>query len=294
MNAILFGNGLNMITKGNVSWGELVSVIEEDKNEERIPFTLQYEAKLADSDILSQEVNKDFLIDIKKKLKDYSTNEIYQRMGSLNVEHFMTTNYDFVMRNTLVALGHGKPKKERGDKYSIRGKIFFEKPQEETAIWHIHGNIDALSTIMLGLGYYGSKIARMKDYIDGKCDYGPAANKIRIGPLKTRLQAGVSNPVSWIDLFFIADIHIIGYGFQYDEIDLWWLLTKRKEIFEDKRLKGKQNKITFYGKADKGKTELFNKLGVDVVDYKTSPKTTEAYIKMYNSFLDKIAETIRT
>lgn len=292
MNTILFGNGLNMLTDGNASWSDLVSIIDTAKNEERIPFTLQFEAKLSDSIKSYKIANHEILSNITKSLRKYKTNSIYERLASLGVDHYITTNYDFTMKKTLSILGYGNPHKEGGDMYSIRRHLCLEKSGHDTCIWHIHGEIDAPSSIMLGLNYYGAKISRMKDYIDGKYSYDSNKTKISIGPLKTRLQAGIGKPFSWIDLFFVSDIHILGYGLYYDEIDLWWLLSKRKEMFTDDIIGVKPNKIIYYGNADKGKTELLNKLGVDIVDYESYPKKTSSYIKMYDCFIDKISDTL--
>lgn len=290
MNTIMFGNGLNMLTTGNTLWSELVSVINIAVNEERIPFTLQFEAKLSDLMMPYLSANKEVLTEIVKTLKKYKTNSIYQRIASLGIEHYITTNYDFVMKKTLLSLGYKNPQKEGRDKYSIRRRICCNNSGKETRIWHIHGDIDAYTSIMLGLGYYGAKIARMKDYVDGKYYYDIDKTTKNIGPLKSRIETGITTPVSWIDLFFISDIHILGYGFYYDEIDLWWLLAKRKEFLDNGKIKS--NKIIYYGNVDKGKSELFSKLGVEIVEYKLSPKATSSYMKMYEYFIDRISDTL--
>lgn len=88
MNKIMFGNGLNMLTEGNSSWADLVSVIETAKYEERIPFTLQYEAKLSDSKKSYQRANNEILEKIVKTLKRYKSNGISDRLASFGVEHY--------------------------------------------------------------------------------------------------------------------------------------------------------------------------------------------------------------
>lgn len=292
MNTILFGNGLNLLTDGNSSWSDLVSVIKVAKNEERIPFTLQFEAKLSELEKPYQISNKEVLTIIVKTLHNYKTNDIYIKLASLCVDNYITTNYDFTLKKALLSLGYGSPNKNGCDKYSIRRKLHLNKSGQSTNIWHIHGDIDSITSIMLGLSYYGAKIARMKDYIDGKYSYDFSKTKIRIGPLKTRLLTGIANPESWIDLFFTSDVHILGYGFYYDEIDLWWLLAKRKEILDDVKMKIRPNRIIYYGNVDDGKSKLLAKLGVDIVDYECYPKTNLSYSKMYNFFIDKISETL--
>ena len=290
MNTIMFGNGLNMLTEGNSSWSDLVSVIDTAKYEERIPFTLQYEAKLSDLKKTYQSANKEILVNIVETLKEYKSNGIYDRLASLDTEHYITTNYDFVMKKALSSQGYRRSRKEGRDQYSLRRRTCCNNFGNEKRVWHIHGDIDAKTSIMLGLGYYGAKISRMKDYIDGKYSYDYNKKKRSIGPLKNRLQTGIAEPESWIDLFFISNVHLLGYGFYYDEIDLWWLLAKRKELLST--IKITPSRIIYYGNVDKGKSELLSKLGVDIVDYYCYPKKTSSYLKMYEYFVDKIANAL--
>lgn len=290
MDTILFGNGLNMLTESNASWAELVSAIDIAKNEERIPFTLQYEAKLSDSPKSYQNTNNEILANIVNTLKEYKSNGIYDWLASLDIEHYITTNYDYVMKKALSSQGYKRLQKEGSDRYSLRRRICCNNSGKGKRIWHIHGDIDAKTSIMLGLGYYGAKISRMKDYIDGNYCYDYKKKKIPVGPLKNRLQTGIAEPESWIDLFFISNIHILGYGFYYDEIDLWWLLAKRKELLST--IKITPSRIIYYGNVDKGKSELLSKLGVDIVDYDCYPKKTSSYLKMYEYFVEKIANTL--
>lgn len=288
MKTIMFGNGLNMLTDGYMSWSDMVSVIKINAKEDRIPFTLQYEAKIIDSNKSYLNANQEVLFKLKDVLRGYQTNQVYKALGEIRAEHYITTNYDYAMKKTFVSLGYKKPTKVGRDKYSIRRKHLFTKSGLNTSIWHIHGEIDAITSIMLGLGYYGAKISRMKDYIDGKYSYKSGNSNITIGPLKTRLLEGILKPESWIDLFFISDVHILGSGLYYDEIDLWWLLTKRKELLASIKMKVEPNKIIYYGNVEQGKLELFHKLGIDVVEYDCYPKTKESYVRMYNYFIERI------
>lgn len=52
--------------------------------------------------------------------------------------------------------------------------------------------------------------------------------------------------LSWIDAFFYMNVHIIGLGLDFSEIDLWWLLTRCARLIQ-KLGKGKiENKIYYY------------------------------------------------
>ena len=35
---------------------------------------------------------------------------------------------------------------------------------------------------------------------------------------------------SWIDHFFFSNVHILGLGLDFSEIDLWWILDRRKRL----------------------------------------------------------------
>ena len=59
---------------------------------------------------------------------------------------------------------------------------------------------------------------------------------------------------SWIDLFFISDVHVVGYGFDMSEIDLWWILNRRIRILKEER-SIVRNRIFFHAQEQKGDLE---------------------------------------
>ena len=98
-------------------------------------------------------------------------------------------------------------------------------------IWHIHGEAKNPASIMLGYNHYGSTLGRMANYYNGKDIYKS------LGILQNRLSSPLtSEPKSWIDLFYMKNIHIIGYGLDNAEIDIWWLLGKRARMNQNKQL----------------------------------------------------------
>ena len=74
----------------------------------------------------------------------------------------------------------------------------------------------------------------------------------------------------------------------YDEIHLWWLLIKRKKIIDDLGLRFVPNRIYYYGNVEKGKKQLLECLGVEIVDYESIPVKSSGYRKMYDYFLNEI------
>lgn len=50
---------------------------------------------------------------------------------------------------------------------------------------------------------------------------------------------------SWADVFFMTDLHIIGFGLDFAELDIWWLLNRRIRLNKDYDNPVK-NKIYYY------------------------------------------------
>ena len=103
---------------------------------------------------------------------------------------------------------------------------------------------------------------------------------------------------SWINLMFTHDIHIVGLTLDVCEIDLWWLLTYRAQLFHSdpsirKHLK---NEITLYSnekpESDAFATQkaLFERLHVNVISVPPKPKSSGEmdYIPAYEEICDLI------
>ncbi len=233
------------------SWDDLIKDISNEQVDNSIPNTLKYEAiilkepyrqpdlqlvsndgyQLIDKDgnllyISGQLTEKVLKERIAGRLKTFPSNKVYERIAQLPFSHYITTNYD----NTLFkSLGDGIiDSKYRIEKlYSIRRHYKFDSGNEDIhCYWPIHGNIESPASIMLGFDHYCGSLAKIENYIKGNY----VAPDGRIDSMTKRLQQGVMNITSWIDLFFISDVHIIGLNLGYEETDLWWVLNKRCRI----------------------------------------------------------------
>ena len=102
MDAILYGNGFNLLSKDCPSWQELLTNISDrDKSPilNGIPPTLQYEqvylAPNSSFTTLSDGEDETKLKEaVKRRLSTIRTNEFYERLLNLGVSIFLTTNYD--------------------------------------------------------------------------------------------------------------------------------------------------------------------------------------------------------
>jgi hypothetical protein len=142
---------------------------------------------------------------------------------------------------------------------------------------------------MLGLDHYCGAIAKMKHYIQG--DY--LAEKKPVESMKSKLRQ--ENPfcyTSWIDLFFSHNIHIIGLGLDFSEIDLWWLLNKRARMMHDGEC-SISNEIYYYTTdADIEKANLLQSIEVSVVPINPSESKQTNYTSLYLKAVEQIQKQL--
>lgn len=305
MKTLLFGNGFNLLN-GYATWKTLVKKIEDKTDSATIPNTLQFEAEVLqlpehDADLfgferdvfaynkkgLQHTPNTEVILksQIAERMKQYKSNALYSRIASMkNVSHYITTNYDDVLARTLISMGYVETEHIKIENtYSLRRRHSLEKQELQKHIWNIHGEILLPQTIMLGLHQYCGSVGRITEYLSGKYTYSVDKLQNVVDSIRERIEKGIDFPFSWIDLFFISDIVIIGLSLLYEEIDLWWILTRRKRLIRQGF--PIQNHIYFCGPVDKGKQKLLETMNVEIIN--PSPKA-ESYEEKYNSVLDSL------
>ena len=292
MNTILFGNGLNLLN-GTTSWDKLVHGIDDSS----IPNTLQYEAKIMRLpykrfDVILKNSEQSLKKEIATEMRNYESNEIYLRLASLdNVDHFITTNYDDVMEHTFKDIGYktsGWVRRETA--YSLRRKIVLDNAKREKHLWHCHGEIFSPPTIMLGLDQYCGSVGHISEYLSGKYKFKDGKDGVIVPQMSERLDGEFGPINSWIDLFFISNVYIVGFSLLYEETDIWWVLTRRMRLI--KQGKKINNRIIFFGDVKEGKEKLFKSLGVEVYKHKSVIKNNN-YWPFYGEVVDVIREMTR-
>lgn len=317
-NAILFGNGLNLLNNG-ISWDDLLKKISDREHLiGGIPNTMQYETIILASDyflyepfiladgkqFITADGNKFMVKDkpaeealknkIKFELENFTSNFAYERLSRLNVEHFITTNYDNTLYNLFCSKGYIKGISNNTESlYSIRRRFGLQCDNiTHKYIWPIHGTIHYPKSMMLGLDHYCGSIAKINAYIKGEYNYTKEGKPFILKDIISRLRnKECEMPLSWIDLFFTHNIHIIGFGLQYDEIDLWWILNRRQRYIRQYGEMLISNKIYFYGNIEDNKKALLMRLGVEVVSFEHEGLNTADplyYNKQYDYYLNMI------
>lgn len=142
----------------------------------------------------------------------------------------------------------------------------------KATLWNIHGNTRTPQSILLGMNEY--------------CKYVVAIEK--------HLQEKSQNRKSWVDLLAETNVHIVGLSLAFEEIDFWYLLTRRmRRIKQGEHI---NNKIFFYHIREKDKsndavTQMLVATGVEVIPVEIHDKTKkEDWKKAYQNIYDIIKQ----
>lgn len=323
MDAILYGNGFNLLSKDCPSWQELLkNISDRDKSPilNGIPPTLQYEqvylAPNSSFTSLSEGEDETKLKEaVKRKLKAIRTNEFYEKLLNLGVSTFLTTNYDHAIYDNLEDSIIDKNSAEKI--YSIRRWKKVELNKNEYTIFQFHGDITTIKSIMLGLDHYGGALAKVQDYVKGyfvekskdkkeqkKSEgeysiYKRLTSNVDFDASKYGFTNNGTPLVSWIDAFFFANLHIIGITIDFSEIDIWWLLSRRARLLKNGLV---TNKIYYYPTFPLSeihqhllKLRLLERMGVEVIYHRQTmdiEKGIPDYNKIYQEQLENLEKLI--
>ncbi len=284
--AILLGNGLNRISLGP-SWEDLlVSLAEAARLPRRgyqldleKPFPLLYEELVLRSDVDRGEIEALFRDKVLEFSGELTPHPLHETALKLKVHHYLTTNYDF----TLERAGTEEPPviRNAGTAREKRYSLFRRYDLREKHFWHIHGDIEHPASIMLGYDHYAGALERIRRYTTSRVGYGQNRKEV-----VRRLRHGLKTVDSWLDLFFITDVHIIGLALDLVEMHLWWVLTCRARMLaENAPIEGG---VYFYvprvtgirrPRHEERKLELLDALGAEVVELEVRRGKWEEFYK---------------
>jgi len=300
-DTILFGNGLNNLSKKPVPWTDLLNRIKGKKifDNGELPNTFIYERAVFENNISNGIRQTEFNIkqSIAELLASIETNEFYEMLFELKLSNYLTTNYDYAFKNYITQTEkYTSYNHSTEDIYSIRRQTqIFDKNQNEVCkIWNIHGEIDKPVSIMLGLDHYCGSVSKLDAYVKGTYELQENSKPIRITRMIEKLRNNEFDNRSWSELFFISNIHILGFSLDYSETDIWWILTKRARILNEERSSNLiKNNIYFYDRYIKAdKEELLRSLNVKVVKPKEDNYKNDWH-KYYTDTINQIKRKIK-
>lgn len=320
--SILFGNGLNLIANNSFEWKKLLMNLNWLTNCNTIPYTIIYEKFLCSS-FLEKEIafseyeriiKNEFIEALESLSKEKILFTLYEDLFKIGADFYLTTNYDTFFTNGLIRNNYELKDNHQSElAYNMRrwSRWGSSSHKNDILIWTIHGTICHPKTMMLGFDHYCGSIMRIGNYLkSGKSntkmhnkDYESYCRVIKQRKLLnikeeyTYINYRIDNPpitndyLYWIDFFFISDVHIIGFGLNFNEIDIWWLLNKRKRLLQSG--KSIKNKIYVYGYVEKAVYDVLVSFDVDVSNCVTEiPSNSKEWEKLYKYGMSKMNNII--
>lgn len=284
-NTVLFGNGINRLSDNAVSWVDLLNTIKGSNifDNGNLPNTMVYERIFMEQHVANKSDKADELKiknSIAEAMKSQGSNEIFELLASMDVENYLTTNYDYAFEK---ALNISPEKLSTEEIYSLRRKRKYLTNNGSKYLWNIHGEIEHPKSIMLGLDHYCGSVSKIDSYVKGTYKHTVSGRSVPVTSMQDKLKSESYCFTSWVDLFFSSNVHIVGLSLDYSETDLWWVLNKRARFVADSLV---SNKIYFYtNQMDDEKMGLLKSFDVEVV---ITEVVEGDYKGMYESSINKI------
>lgn len=289
--SLLIGNGINRVTNKDASWEHVLNALVPDdltgaalQHMKHKPFTLVYE------EILLTRLNggkpgneKTMKETIAGAVRGLQHNDLHRRVMASGLRHVITTNYDYSFEKAS-RMSDTRSNLQRENKYSV----FRRRLAGNTFVWHIHGEVDSPNTITLGYDQYSGYLQKLRGYATADRE---ATNGSPFKAGKSDFDTVEGSVYSWLDVFLRDDIHIVGLGLDYTEIDLWWALTYKAR----KKAQGFPVGKTIYhdwftGEVEEpalAKRSLLKALSVDV----RAKNCHGDFEQAYNTFISEHLET---
>lgn len=225
---LLLGNGMNRVF-GGASWSGLLEKINRTDftadQVKGIPFPMQ-------AVLLSKDHVDVSLHDLQRELTHCEVHpwlsEQLQRLLAMPFDCILTPNFTYEIQCAVMPdfvdhapryLTHTSavPLAEKG----FMLHTYYDLPVGERTLplFHIHGEASVPNTVILGHYYYGNLLFCCDEYLTRRA---PACRyPLWVG-------GGEMEALSWLDYFILGDVYSLGFGFDTSEMDLWWLLCRKK------------------------------------------------------------------
>ena len=281
MQRVLFlGNGFNQISDSGASWKSLLNKLagaaktqHEEEVREAKPFTLWFEELRQRS---RRKNLKQFVADTLSA--GLSPNDYHAEVMALDVQHVLTTNYDYSLEKA-VKLEEASKEKWRSNFAAPETyySLFRRHSLGDRHIWHIHGELDNAASIMLGHEQYSGYIHKIRNFLTSgvSTEVKERSGRPYLSKFSNKKAAHKGDVETWVDLFLEYEVHIIGFGFDYTENHLWDLLTRKHRLRKkDRKAIGQavfhRCSTRKQSTTDEARLSILEALGVKVIDHTSS------------------------
>lgn len=310
-NILLIGNGINRAFN-DVSWNEFLDLIKDnekfpyDSNEYNLPMPLK--ATMLTNDRFCDSINN--VLSEYNSLKTetpISKINLLKRIMDLNFDYVLTTNYTYEIEEALIGdsnLSNNQITKmqkyigvERAENiYHFHTFNRVERDNYNNDIWHIHGQLRKPGSIVADHNMYCRLITNYAKLLDTSLN----------------LKIKGKEPIiinDWVNAFVYGNVYILGFGLDYSEIDLWWLINyksnnknagntyffePKKEhevqvIDENRYMEKREFDRVQNANSSYCKKQLLTTLNVKIKDFGLEANTTEGYLNFYRRFCNEFS-----
>lgn len=228
---LLLGNGLNKAFGGS-SWDQLINSIWTNdevalETIHDVPFPLQ--AVIATKDNIDEKLKEK--PDSFYGVKSIDEIKIYiEQLLEMGFDHILTTNYSYEIERVACPsvkrdgeycrklMEHTRGCRKAETRYMLHTYNQVPYKKHANKVWYIHGEMRKPQSVILGHYYYGKLLGKYMVELDKR------KNK------QIKLQKNHKPPImeSWIDAFIMGDVYVLGFGYDFSEMDMWWLLNRKK------------------------------------------------------------------
>ncbi len=291
---LFLGNGINRLG-GGYNWQDTLQNLSQDagitapnhlfnKVPNTVFFEIIYAAFLQKKGIKHEE--RYLKESISEKLAEFPENKYHRGLYDLGITNILTTNYDYAIEKGSQEIF------DSANAYTeTRYSLFRRTKAGNLSIWHTHGEINKSNTIMLGFDHYAGSLQKMRSFITTGLSKR-YHKKVALESV-TRKNRYSQTPFSWVDIFLLNDVYILGFGMDFSEIDIWWLTIYKQRMREKNKRFGTTTYHSFIHQenADKKeleetKIEVLRSLGVTVK--KHTINTNHTYSDAYDQIFDQI------
>ncbi|MBR4531007.1 type II toxin-antitoxin system VapC family toxin [bacterium] len=307
---LLLGNGFTRAFYDSKPWDNLVDKIR-DKEKFPLPATKYNMPTPIKIEMLANGRNyledTNFQLEL-SELENKKNPRLLQKILDLNFDFVLTTNYTYEIECAILggierfdieemkrrhrSSDRIDPTEQKSDNLlysfnSVENRCNNPNNLQETInVWHIHGEGIFPQNIVIGYDAYSRLL---KSYIDYTSNNNATRNN-------------GTNPNSWVDAFLSGDVYMLGFGMDFSEIDLWWLLQYKaknhpeaKTVYFNPKPVNIQscehcNKDHVAGKGDWCKIEMLKIYGTEIKNIMFDAE----YSNKYNDFYEQAYQLMRT
>lgn len=304
---LLLGNGINRAFNED-SWSELLEKIKLDKYIDE-PSKYEMPMPLKATLLTDNNANKSIenILNPKKVYGPYNQDLVnfLRRYTKLEFTDILTTNYGYEIESSLLddgQINNNRLKKIQGCK-KIKGKernvrSFYKF--DTTNVWHIHGEYSKAQSLVLDHKSYCDIISQCKNRV--------ASFRKRLNKKLTQNSNWWLEITSWVDVFLLGDVYIVGLGMDFSEIDLWWLIGEKysyRKNFDEKNrdILGKTTYFNLQSDNDENiratkdfncKLELMRVYGVEVKNISSKERLTgKEDNKIYTEYYSEVSTILK-